>query len=344
MDTAFHLQHHLDELYNNSARGSGWHGGSDDDFLSWQLTARRKLAELLCIEQSAPVSQRRAECLDEVQRDGYTQAQWCIPARGDVDINAYVLTPDTPGPYQPILVFHGHSPSVQYCLGNYPDAPTEARMLAKQGNYAQAFAQAGYLVVAVEQRGFGLRQSDGHNQRPEVPNTDRHLALFYQLHGKTLLGERVDDGRAVINWMTQQPDINLDGLAVTGNSGGGVTSMYLAAIDERLKIVIPSCCMSSMRDSLLSEHFAHCLCNYVPGLLSSFESGDILACIAPRPLRVIHGEKDHIFPVEGMRQQIEIAMSAYAALDQENACDLYVHSEGHRFDHHGAMLWLAQWR
>ena len=178
MNSPFHLQHHLNTLYQNTARSGGWHGGTGDEFLSWQRSARRKLMELLCIEPGTPASQRSAQCLEEIKKEGYSQAQWRIPGRADIDINAYVLTPNTPGPHQPVLVFHGHSPSVHYCLGNYPDPDTEARLLANHGNYAQALAQAGHLVVAVEQRGFGERQSDGHGQRPEVKNTDRHIALF----------------------------------------------------------------------------------------------------------------------------------------------------------------------
>ena len=69
----------------------------------------------------------------------------------------YVLVPKKSPPFKTILVFHGHDPSVQTILGNYPDGTAARENLALDNNYAQALAQAGYLVCAVEQRGLGER-------------------------------------------------------------------------------------------------------------------------------------------------------------------------------------------
>lgn len=344
MDQNFHLQEHLNKLYAGQSRTHGWHGGTAEEFKSWQKDARQSLISLLRIESASPQSHRGAECLGEKAKNGYTEYHWRIPGRGEININAYTLRPTTPGPHQPVLVFHGHNPSVQYCLGHYPDEDTEKRIVAKQGDYARVLAQAGYLVIAVEQRGFGVRQSGGHHQRPEVANTDHHIALFYQLLGKTLIGERVDDGRAILDWLENQPDVDLSRLALTGQSGGGTTSIYLAAIDERPQIIIPSCGMSSMRASLLAEDFSHCLCNYIPGILTEFESGDIACCIAPRPLRLIQGQEDRIFPIQAVREQAKIIQSAYEELGKGKAFDLFIHPDGHRFDHQGARTWIEQWR
>ena len=53
--------------------------------------------------------------------------------------------------------------------------------------------------------------------------------------------------------------------------------------------------LNTFRDSIGS--LAHCIDNYVPGILNWAEMHDIAGLIAPRPLFVESGEKDNIFPI-----------------------------------------------
>lgn len=84
--------------------------------------------------------------------------------------------------FKPILAFHEHYPSVQYILGDYPDAETAREQLAVDNNYAQTLAQAGYLVCAIEQRGFGERKTRDTSGDPSrrtrlSPSTQSGLVL-----------------------------------------------------------------------------------------------------------------------------------------------------------------------
>ena len=99
-------------------------------------------------------------------------------------------------------------------------------------------------------------------------------------------------------------------LGATGNSGGGTTTLWLAAIDERITVAVPSCYFCSFRASILG--LRHCECNYVPGILELAEMGELAALLAPRPMRVIAGERDPIFPIAGVREQYRTAERAWA--------------------------------
>ena len=173
----------------------------------------------------------------------------------------YLLRPKTPPPWKPVIVFHGHDPSVQYILGNYPDEPKRnARAaVALDNDYARALARQGYLVCAPEQRGFGARVSD---QRVATKSC-RHLAFSYLLEGRTLLGERCRDGMQAIDWLLAREDVAPGVLGATGNSGGGTTTLWLAAIDQRITVAAPSCYFCSFKDSLLD--IVHCECNLRAG-------------------------------------------------------------------------------
>ncbi len=341
MDDPFALQPHLDDL-TTSGRKSACTATTPEELTAWQHQARQRLHRMLGLHRHT-TGTVQAERLEEQARDGYLEERWRIGIDEGVSVNVYLLRPAEGGGETPVLVMHGHHPNVQYCIGNFPDEETRERQLAKDGNYAQALAQAGHLVCAIEQRGFGARISEGRGQDWEKPWTDRHLFLHYLHHGRCLQGERVWDAMRVLDWFLGLEGVNPENLACTGNSGGGTTTLYLSALDERVRISVPGSAFSSYEASLLNKEFAHCLCNYVPGLGEEMVSGDVAALIAPRPLCIINGEEDHIFPAQEAREQFVTVQRAYDAAGFSKACALKLQPGGHRYHIPVSLAWIREW-
>ena len=120
-----------------------------------------------------------------------------------------------PPPYKPVLAFHGHGPGVQYILGNYPNEQVAQEDLARDGNWAQELARAGYLVCALEQRAFGERIADQFGGA-EATSSCRHLAFEYLMEGRTLIGERCWDGMVALSYLQNRQDVIKDRIACTG--------------------------------------------------------------------------------------------------------------------------------
>ncbi len=239
-DSRFLLQTHVDAVYEAAARKLAFRARTPAEFHAWQAALRGKTLELLGLAGRTPPEAVAAEKLQAVERDGYVEEKYLLDAGEDVSIPAYLLVPKTKPPYRPVLVFHGHNPSVQWILGNYPSAEERESRLKVDNNYAQALAQAGYLVCAVEQRGFGERQTeDGRGSVHE--NSCRHLAFAYQMAGRNLVGERCWDGMCAIAFLKSRPDVAPGVLGCTGNSGGGTTALWLSAVDERITVSAPGC-------------------------------------------------------------------------------------------------------
>jgi len=114
-----------------------------------------------------------------------------------------------------------------------------------------------------------------------------------------------------------------------GNSGGGTTSMFAGAMLSRITHVMPSCSFSSFKASIMS--MTHCTCNYVPGLLHYGESADVLGLIAPRPLVVVSGSKDEIFPVSAARAEFKRLRQIYADAGAPSNCQHVIGAGGHQF-------------
>src|SRR5206468_8309980 len=113
--------------------------------------------------------------------------------------------------------------------------------------------------------------------------------------GRTMIGWRVWDIMRTIDYMATRPELDAGRFGCMGISGGGTATLFAAALDERLRVVMVSSYLNTFRDSVGS--LAHCIDNYVPGILNWAEMHDIAGLIAPRPLFVESGEHDAIFPI-----------------------------------------------
>ena len=339
-DPRFALQPHLDYLYTNQPQRLAFDARTVEAFTVWQRTLRGEIVELLGLAGRTPPARPVVEKLGEVDRGQYVEEHYALDVGESVLTNMYILVPKAEPPYKPIMVFHGHNPSVQFVLGNYPDGETAKTQSENDNNYAQNLAEAGYLVCAVEQRGFGERVTEQFSGPSEVRSC-RHLAFEYMMQGRTLVGERCWDGMVAISYVQNRDDVVPGVMGCTGNSGGGTTALWLSAIDERLTVVVPGSYLCSFKASILGVQ--HCECNYVPGILELAEMGDIAALIAPRPVRFINGEQDTIFPIEATREQFEIVKQAYTLLNTGDRVSLSVHPGGHGYNHAFSREWFGAW-
>lgn len=333
----FSLQNHLDQIYARRCHKFTFTASTLEEYSIWQTAFRTELTSLLGLSCHLPVPLAVEKC-QHIDRGTCIEEKYRLDAGEGVQMPLYVLVPKLVPPFKPVLVFHGHDPSAQYCLGHYPDPETARLNQAMDNNYALALAEAGYLVAVVEQRGLGERLTE--QVSTDYPRSCRHLAFSYLMHGRTLLGERCWDGMCAVSYLLSRPDVS-PGLGCTGQSGGGTTALWLSALDLRVHVVVVSGYFNSFRGSILSNE--HCECNYVPGILEMAEMGDVAALIAPRPFCAINGEQDEIFPIVSARQQFETVRQAYALHNAADACRLEIHPGGHVYHNILAQAWFAKW-
>ena len=71
--------------------------------------------------------------------------------------------------------------------------------------------------------------------------------------------------------------------------------------------------------------------------------GDIAALIAPRPLCLVNGRYDPIFPVQGAIEQFETVKRAYEANGRADACQLIINPGEHTYHLPSSLDWLNRW-
>jgi dienelactone hydrolase len=300
-----------------------WRGEPID---SWQQQLRARFVERLGSFPAEKVGLDVRE-LDRREKDEYTLTKIVFTSEPCADVPCYLLVPRSGSPPYPAMIcLQGHNSGMHLSIGEARDE-ADQESIAGDRDFALQAVKHGFVALAVEQRCFGERQETLQEQRS--PDTCHDAAMHALMLGRTLLAERVWDVIRAVDYLQSRSEVDPQRICCMGNSGGGLSTFYAACVEFRIRLAVASCCFCTYADSIMSIY--HCADNYIPGILSVAEVGDIAGLIAPRGLLVVAGEKDEIFPVRGVRKAFEKAKGIFAAAGCPENCRLVLGSEGHRF-------------
>jgi hypothetical protein len=206
-----------------------------------------------------------------------------------------------------------------------PKYPGDAETInAGDRDFAVRVLKEGYCALIMEQRCFG--ELGGTEKGPDC--TTSSLAAL--LIGRTTIGERVWDlQRALDVTLANFPEADKNKIVSMGNSGGGTLTLFASCLESRIGYAMPSSYICSFDDCLGAMH--HCACNFVPNIRLFFDMGDMTGLIAPRPLVIVAGITDPIFPFPGVYKAYTEAQRLYAGAGAADKLKLAVGHEGHRF-------------
>lgn len=299
-----------------------------EDWRAWQEELRAALRELLAVDAYEP-HEVYAEVLSEEQLDGYRRQLVRVQGRDGAVIPAYWLIPDSlQKPAGVMIALHGHGPGKVKPVAASQDYWGRAVDISGERDYAVQAVRRGYLALAPDMRGFG------EMMLPEAlevakDNTCTEMAMRAMMVGRSLPGMRILDMASLIDWLVTQPQVDAGRIFATGQSGGGTLTVWASALEERIAAALPSCGLCTFEHSLMSIH--HCPCNYAAGMMDLCEYYDLAGLIAPRPLLIIAGAVDSIFPLEGVQIAYEKAREVYVAAGKPENIELFVGGEGHRY-------------
>ena len=312
---------------------------SEEEQFDWRRQVRSELARVMGLAQMEK-SDLAPRQLETVQMDGYSRQKWLLQTEPDVWMPFYLLVPDglAPGERRPaVLAFHGHMSGGKYAVCGITDKPGIEKTVADY-NYAYGpeFAKRGFIVFCPDARGFGERREKAqHAEDAEhiIRNCCQQLHNMGIPLGRTVAGMMVWDNMRLLDFAAQHTLVDAARIGCVGLSGGGMQSMYLAALDDRIAAAVTSGYFYGFRNALL-EGFTHCSCNFIPGLYNLLDIGDIGAAIAPRPFFIETGTTDPCNGSEGLSNvtnQAAITRAAYAALDAEERLVHMIYEGGHKW-------------
>lgn len=186
------------------------------------------------------------------------------------------------------------------------------------------FAQHGYNCLIIDTLQLG--EVAGHHH-----GTYRLNRWWWNSRGYTPAGVECWNGIRAIDYLVSRPDVDPQRLGVTGISGGGASTIWIAAADPRVKVAVPVSGMSDLESYVSNKVInGHCDCMLMVNTYA-WEWTTIAALIAPRPLLFANSDNDPIFPMDGNRRIIQRLRQVYAMYGQDEKIGEYVSRGGHDY-------------
>jgi acetyl esterase/lipase len=237
------------------------------------------------------------ERVGRVRREKITFVSEVFAGRPDM-VSAYLLIPDgsrNTRKAPAVLCLHQTTrigKGEPAGLGGKPDL-----------HYALELAQRGYVTLAPDYPNFGDYEFDPY------------------AHGyasATMKG--IVNHRRAIDLLQSLPEVDPERVGVIGHSLGGHNALFLAAFDDRVKVIITSCGFTSFAKYMKGDLTGWSHKGYMPRIADRyakdpkqmpFDFSDILVSLAPRAVFINAPLRDDNFEVSGVKDSVEAALPVY---------------------------------
>jgi cephalosporin-C deacetylase-like acetyl esterase len=216
----------------------------------------------------------------------------------------------------------GKLPAVLYVCG-HSGRGRDGNKTAFQ-DHGMWFASNGYVCLIVDTLQLGEVKGVHHG-------TYNRGRWWWQARGYTPAGVECWNGIRAIDYLLSRPEVDRDRLAVTGISGGGAATFWIAAADDRVKCAVPVSGMSDLESYVAQKVInGHCDCMF---LYNTYQWNwtTIAALVAPRPLLFCNSDHDTIFPMDGNERIIERLRKLYKMYGKPELVDAHVSHGGHDY-------------
>jgi dienelactone hydrolase len=271
-----------------------------------------------------------AEVTERKEFPTYHRETVLFNSRERMSVYGYFITPKewkAPGPC--VVCIPGHGGGVDDIVGILPDGSVRESRDGYQHDFALQCADHGLAALAIEPIGFGHRRDPAARAQGPQASSCQPASGAALLLGQCMIGWRLWDVIRSVDYLETRAEVDPKRIGLMGISGGGMMTLFGAALEPRVKACLVSGYYNLFRECIFS--ISHCIDNYVPGLLGVAEMPDVAGLIAPRPMFVESGSHDPIFPVGATREAFAKAQQIWGAWDAQDRLGLEVFEGDHHF-------------
>jgi dienelactone hydrolase len=259
-----------------------------DDWQSHRAQYRQQLFEMLGLWPLPDKTDLKPVITGTVDRDQFTVEKIHFQSLPGLYVTANLYLPkETPKPAPAILYLCGHARVVT-------NGTSYGNKTAYQ-HHGAWFASQGYVCMIVDTIELGEIQGIHHG-------TYRENMWWWNARGYTPAGVEAWNSMRALDYLETRPEVDKTRFGVTGRSGGGASSWWLAALDDRIKAACPVAGITDLRNHVVDGTVeGHCDCMFIVNTYR-WDYPLLAALVAPRPLLIANSDKDSIFPLEGVER------------------------------------------
>ncbi len=211
----------------------------------------------------------------------------------------------------------GKTPVVIYCSGH----SNEGFRLKVYEQVILNLVRKGFIVFAFDPVGQGERlqyfdPSTGESKVgwPTLEHSYPGAQCF--IAGSSQARYMIWDGIRAVDYLLTRKEVDPERIGITGRSGGGTQSAYIAAFDDRILAVAPECYITSLQRLWESVGPQDAEQNFYHGIANGIDHADLLEVRAPKPALMVTTTRDY-FSIQGARETAQEVKKAYQSFGKE---------------------------
>jgi dienelactone hydrolase len=286
---------------------------------------RREYLDMLGLDPLPEKTPLKATVTGTLEHEGVVIEKLHYQSRPGLYVTANLYRPKDP---------KGKLPAILYVCG-HSGKGRDGNKTAFQ-DHGLWFANNGYVCLIVDTLQLGEIPGIHHGtygvtEKKPADNKPLEVRMWWQALGYTPAGVECWNGIRGIDYLISRPEVDAERIGVIGISGGGASTFWIAAADERVKVAVPVSGMSDLESYVTNKVInGHCDCMFLVNTYA-WEWTTIAALIAPRPLLFCNSDNDTIFPMDGNRRIIARLRTLYKMYDKPDLVDDYVSKGGHDY-------------
>lgn len=354
------------DYFSNTILGDGpanlsFRTGKWKSVEEWRCLARKRLLECMAPIKIDTKPVIRVEAITEFDGLHVEKLSWQLPYGPRTE--AVFLKPAGAKEKLPgVLGLHDHAGNK--FLGWRKIAQTDKNPWEIQKNHhknyyggrpwANELARSGYAVLVHDAFTFASRRvrvaevpenirGGGVDPDPsDIEGVNKYIAFggaheaimqkSLMCSGTTFAGVYAVEDQCALDILAARSDVDATRLGCGGLSGGGMRTVYLSGIDERIRCAVPAGFMTTWRDFLLQKCFTHTWMIYLSLLPHDLDFPEIIALGAPAATLVLNCNEDKLFTLSEMKRADQITRELFEKCGDGDKYQCSFHPGGHKLD------------
>jgi dienelactone hydrolase len=345
------------------------------DLDDWRRAARERLRA--CLLQPANGGIPKAQVQHELVHDGLRveHLSWQLPYGSPTEA-VFMKPADARGRLPAVLALHDHGGNKYFGWRKIAQLGAEIHPMMKEHrdryyggvSWANELAKRGVAVLVHDAFAFASRRVRAGDLPPvvrknlkeanpeaadEIKAYNRFAAEHEDLMAKGLFcagttwpGVFMAEDQRALDYLCSRDDVDAARVGCAGLSGGGLRTVYLGGLDERIRC---ACCvgmMSTWRDYLLNKSHTHTWMVYIPGIPLDLDYPEILGLRVPLATLVQNDNEDQLFTIGEMRRADSMLGEVFTKAGAADHYKCTFYPGPHKFDgpmQAEAFAWFERW-